>query len=309
MPTVVLSPIGGAGQQFFDNQGNVLSGGKLYTYAAGTTTPEVTYTTSSGTTPNPNPVVLNSAGRPTSEIWLLYQTSYKFVLKDTNDVLVYTWDNVINEYVYPAVLPAASGVNLTDLNASNIKTGTLDWARVAFTPENPANKNQPNGYAGLDGAGGLVAPPGAGSVLTESLAANAVTAVYTSNVVTSDVSTSGNNTYADTGIALTFTPTGGRCLALVNIPSVEGGGSTNGRQWQGCLNVDGTDGSPFATLGNSWSTNTSFNAPVTCVLDLGTLSAASHTIKVRHRNILSADVATIQGTRGGAYFTIIELKR
>ena len=30
--SVFLSPVGGAGAQFFDNNGNPLSGGKLYTY-------------------------------------------------------------------------------------------------------------------------------------------------------------------------------------------------------------------------------------------------------------------------------------
>jgi len=42
--SVSLSPIGGAGAQFFDNNGTPLSGGKLYAYEAGTTTPKTTYT-------------------------------------------------------------------------------------------------------------------------------------------------------------------------------------------------------------------------------------------------------------------------
>ena len=45
---VNLSPIGGACWQFFDNNGAPLTGGKLYTYAAGTTTPQATYTSISG---------------------------------------------------------------------------------------------------------------------------------------------------------------------------------------------------------------------------------------------------------------------
>ena len=60
---VNLSPVGGVAAQFFDNSGQVLTGGKLYTYLAGTTTPAATYTTNSGLTANSNPIVLNAAGR------------------------------------------------------------------------------------------------------------------------------------------------------------------------------------------------------------------------------------------------------
>ena len=92
---VYLSPVGGAGAQFFTNTGSVLTGGKLYTYEAGTTTPKVTYTTSAGNVPWANPVVLDAAGRvPTGgEIWLSF-APYKFVLKDANDVLIATYDNI-----------------------------------------------------------------------------------------------------------------------------------------------------------------------------------------------------------------------
>ena len=94
---VNLSPVAGAAAQFFDNSGQVLTGGKLYIYLAGTTTPAPTYTTSAGTTPHPNPIVLNAAGRvpDSGEIWLTDSISYKFVLKDQNDVLIATYDNLI----------------------------------------------------------------------------------------------------------------------------------------------------------------------------------------------------------------------
>ena len=91
---VNLSPIWGAGAQLFDNSGNVLSGGKIYTYAAGTTTPAATYTSSNGITANSNPIILNSAGRIPYEIWMTDGISYKFVLKDSNDTLIGTWDNL-----------------------------------------------------------------------------------------------------------------------------------------------------------------------------------------------------------------------
>ena len=92
---VFLSPVGGVAAQFFTNTGAVLTGGKLYSYLAGTTTPAVTYTTSAGTVARTNPVVLDSAGRVpgSGEIWLT-TVSYKFILRDSNDVLIATYDNI-----------------------------------------------------------------------------------------------------------------------------------------------------------------------------------------------------------------------
>ena len=91
-----FSPIAGAAAQFFDNSGNVLTGGKLYTYAAGTTTPQTTYTTAAGNVPWSNPIILDAAGRVSGsgQVWLLGNISYKFVIKDTNDVLIGTYDNL-----------------------------------------------------------------------------------------------------------------------------------------------------------------------------------------------------------------------
>jgi hypothetical protein len=100
--TVSLSPIAGAGWQFFDNNGVPLAGGKLYTYAAGTTTPQTTYSSISGSTPNANPIVLDSAGRisGSSEVWLTNGVAYKFVLKTNADVQIWSADNVsgINDF-------------------------------------------------------------------------------------------------------------------------------------------------------------------------------------------------------------------
>jgi hypothetical protein len=94
--SVNLSPLGGAGAQFFSNNGVPLAGGLLYTYYAGTSTPATTYTSSSGATALANPIILDAAGRvPTGEIWLTNGISYKFVLKDSTDALIATWDNLI----------------------------------------------------------------------------------------------------------------------------------------------------------------------------------------------------------------------
>jgi hypothetical protein len=95
MPAVSLSIFGGVGAQFFDNNGNPLSGGKIYTYEAGTSTPLATYTSSTGNTAHTNPIVLDAAGRvPGGEIWVVTTTLYKFVLKTSTEVLIATYDNV-----------------------------------------------------------------------------------------------------------------------------------------------------------------------------------------------------------------------
>jgi hypothetical protein len=91
---VFLSPIGGAGWQFFNNDGTVLAGGKLYTYAAGTSTPKATYTTVAGNIAHTNPIILDSSGRvPSGQIWLLAQP-YKFSIFTSTNVLIATYDNI-----------------------------------------------------------------------------------------------------------------------------------------------------------------------------------------------------------------------
>ena len=91
--SVNLSPLGGAGWQFFTDDGIPLSDGLIYTYYAGTTTPLTTYTSGQGTVANLNPVELNSAGRPPSQIWLA-PVPYKFVLKTSAFVTIWTMDNL-----------------------------------------------------------------------------------------------------------------------------------------------------------------------------------------------------------------------
>jgi len=90
---VNLSPVGNA-QQFFDNNGVPLSGGLLYTYQAGSSTPLATFTDINATTANANPIVLNSSGRLNDEVWLTYGFNYKFVLQTSAAVTLGTYDNL-----------------------------------------------------------------------------------------------------------------------------------------------------------------------------------------------------------------------
>ena len=112
---VNLSLFAGAGTQFFNNSGVILSGGLVYTYAAGTTTPQTTYTTSAGNVAHANPIVLDSAGRVPSggEIWLTDAVAYKFVLQTSTAVLIATYDNVTgNASGIYAAFAASSGSSL-----------------------------------------------------------------------------------------------------------------------------------------------------------------------------------------------------
>jgi hypothetical protein len=97
---VSLSLLAGAGWQFFDNSGNVLAGGRLFTYAAGTTTPLASYTSSTGLTANANPIILDSAGRVPNQVWLTDAVLYKFVLETSvisGSVQIGAWDNVFSQ--------------------------------------------------------------------------------------------------------------------------------------------------------------------------------------------------------------------
>lgn len=76
----------------FDDLGGLpLAGGKIYTYVAGTTTPTATYSDPMGLVPNENPVILDASGQ--ADIWLR-PGSYKVVVADADDVILYMTDHV-----------------------------------------------------------------------------------------------------------------------------------------------------------------------------------------------------------------------
>lgn len=77
---------------FDDINGRPLVGGKLYTYAAGTSTPATTYRNKDGSETNTNPILLNERGE--CVVWLNDKRSYKFVLKDALDNTIWDADNV-----------------------------------------------------------------------------------------------------------------------------------------------------------------------------------------------------------------------
>jgi len=107
--------------QFFTDQGVVLAGGKVYTYVAGTTTPVATYTSSSLSVLQANPIILQSNGRMASPVWVPADVTVKMVLQDSSGNVISggTIDNLqgINDpsYLYPQTSSEiAAGVTPTN---------------------------------------------------------------------------------------------------------------------------------------------------------------------------------------------------
>ena len=94
--TTLLAPL--PKLRFVDSNGNALAGGKLFVYAAGTTTKINSYIDSTGSTPNSNPIILDSRGE--CSMWMPLNTSYKITLSPSTDTdpptnPIYTQDNMI----------------------------------------------------------------------------------------------------------------------------------------------------------------------------------------------------------------------
>jgi len=130
-----LSPV--FNEQTFDANGDPLVGGKVYTYAAGTSTPLQTYTTQNGVVTHSNPIVLDVRGEPPAPIWLLGSgQEYKFQLHDANDNLIRTIDDVggindsgsgVDEWVTSFLTP--NYVSATSLSFAGDQTLTLTVGR------------------------------------------------------------------------------------------------------------------------------------------------------------------------------------
>jgi hypothetical protein len=97
--------------QFCDAAGNPVASGKLYSFIAGTTTPQPTYSDVdlADEHANANPTLLNAAGESPTSLYLL-PTGYKFRLDDAANVPLWTVDNVED---VGAVAAAGFGVALT----------------------------------------------------------------------------------------------------------------------------------------------------------------------------------------------------
>ena len=111
----------------WDNLGFPLVGGKLFTYAAGTTTPQATFVDSTQTTQNTNPIILNFRGE--CFLWLDPTLSYKFVLQDALGNLLWTQDNIPGSpfAIALSIIPAIT-------NTYTLGTPSKTWSNAYFGP-------------------------------------------------------------------------------------------------------------------------------------------------------------------------------
>lgn len=114
MTTAIQLPQGR--QRYYDNAGLPLSGGKLYTYAAGTATPKVTYQDADGLSAHTNPIILDAKG----EAVVYWDGAYKVDLKASDDTQVTGWpvDNLKTDpFGFAAAIAAAIAAGAAALAA------------------------------------------------------------------------------------------------------------------------------------------------------------------------------------------------
>jgi hypothetical protein len=121
--------------QFLNINGNPLAFGKVYTYGAGGTSPLATYTDSTGFVSHTNPIILDTFGE--TEIWL-GNYSYKYVVKDFNDVLIYTIDSVSASFGVTILNDTSTDVSqylaMTRVTTGNLETQYIASTKLFFDP-------------------------------------------------------------------------------------------------------------------------------------------------------------------------------
>ena len=205
--------------QFLTASGAPLVGGKVYTYAAGTTTPQVTYTDSTGATPNENPVVLDSRGE--ANIWL-GDLSYKFRLVDENDVDIWTVDYITAPLT--SVSPVLSG-NVTistdslspALKITQIGTGYAILVQDSADPDTTPFVVTNNGYVGIGTTVPGSALAVAGTISVDTIAEYTPAAGVTVAGVPINASISGD--YLRIATKTVAVSTSGTSIAFTGIPT------------------------------------------------------------------------------------------
>ena len=209
--------------QFVGDNGLPLAGGRLYTYASGTTTNLTTYSDAAGQAANTNPIVLDAAGR--CDLRLSLTAAYTFVLKRPDGSTVKTWDGVEGVVSANGVVRSINGATgVVVLRAENVPftTGTTTtW------------------FSGTDIAGAL-----------DSIIARENVVVTAVGVTTADA----GNYYTTDNVEASLQQIGGQIAARPPLPAQAG---NNGK----FLTTDGATPS-WAAVATTTTTTTTSAVPV-----------------------------------------------
>jgi hypothetical protein len=199
-----LSP--GAKQQFFDNSGKPLAGGKLFTYAAGTSTKLATKVSSAGAD-NANPIILDYRGE--CNLWIPPNVAYKYILAPSTDTdppthAIWTVDSVVSSQLISLYGGTDTGsVNTYALTFTAPFTTYTDGIVIYWLP---ANTNTGASTLNVNGLGPLAIVDQAGNPLTAgAIVVNQITGVILSGgswrIMTVSAGSAGSFTGALTGMA------------------------------------------------------------------------------------------------------------
>jgi len=265
--TVAIAPALGFGaQRFLNNLQGITPNvnGQIFTYAAGTTTPQATYTDSTGATPNANPIILDANGRVPNEIWFTQGQVYKLIEQDQFNTTIGTWDNV------PA---SASATDISGLQAQ-ITAFATSFTTGALTVTGATTLNALS-VGAITGTGSV-------NIGTNTLTCGAITSTGASTL--GSLTLGGNLAMGGNSItgALNITATGtitaaGFSTTSVNAASFLTGGVTNSGNIVN-FNTSGTVSGSGIT--NVAGTITFANAGTYDVLFSGTFKQPSASINI-----------------------------
>lgn len=288
-------------QAFETGTSAFLSGGKVYSYIAGTTTPLATYPTvadaQAGTNANTNPVILDSRG----EANIVLQGSTKLILTDSTGSEVWSVDNVgiaagtvsiLDSYGNELVkfVEAVSAVN--ELTITNAATGTAPQIAATGSDTNVDAKITSKGSGTLKLDGGSTGTVDIGTTSTGAINLKRSTNVTGTMAVTgaATVSTTlditGNTTLKTSNGGLNVMPAG--CVMWYAGTSVPTG-------WLECAGAAvsrTTYSSLFTAIGTTYGTGdgtTTFNLPTSARVTL-----------VGRGGTGTATLANTVGSTGGA---------
>lgn len=120
--------------QYFLADGTVNNGGLIHFYQTDLTTPQNTWSDMGLTTLNANPVVLDSSGRPTTDIW--GSAAYGVVITDSLGANPRTFNNIQPESGSGSAIPSLVNGEFLTNNGS-----VLLWEAISQLPD-------PTGHAG-----------------------------------------------------------------------------------------------------------------------------------------------------------------